>query len=165
MSSDQTNQDLRKKIEATLVSFLAAYEDGKAQNNPSLINRDVTPDCLRHLLPTSLCKSLGLPPDFAMNNEIYEQNYANDLKLGGVHDTVNTNLVIDVDASKAALTTKSDLTFNEGDLLVLEFAWFFDLNEDGSKIKRVVEFADPDAVKAMEARGRQAALETSDKGS
>ncbi|KAJ4258271.1 hypothetical protein NW762_008420 [Fusarium torreyae] len=157
MSDDQAKQDLRRKIEATVASFFAAYEDGKAQNNPSLINRDVTKDCLRYLLPDSFRKSLGLPQDFAMSNEIYEQNYINDLKIGGVHNTVSSDLTIDLDARKAALTTKSDMIFNEGDTLALEFAWFFDFTEDGSKIKKVMEFVNPDAVRAMEARGKDRA--------
>ncbi|KAF4340100.1 hypothetical protein FBEOM_5960 [Fusarium beomiforme] len=144
-----TSQDLRKQIEVTVNSFLASYEDGRKANDPSVINRDVTPDCTRQLLPASLCKALGLPEEFLMTNDIYEKLFADDLSLGGIHNTVSQHLLIDVEARRAAVESSGDMIYHDGEVLHLEFSWILYLNEDAKKISKVIEFADSNAVQKM----------------
>ncbi|RGP64005.1 hypothetical protein FLONG3_9704 [Fusarium longipes] len=155
MSANEANTSLRKVIEATVNSFLSAYEDGREQNDTSIINRDVTPDCTRQLLPVSLCKALGVPEPFLMTNDLYEKLYADDLAVGGVYNTVNKHLIIDTEARSAAVNSTSDFKYNDGDILTLEFSWTFYLNEDGTKISKVIEFADNDGVKRMAAKAQE----------
>ncbi|KAF5624472.1 hypothetical protein F52700_9641 [Fusarium sp. NRRL 52700] len=145
------NSDLQKQIETTVNSFLASYEDGRKARDPTLINRDVTPDCTRQLLPASLCKELGLPEEFLMPNDIYEKLYADDLSLGGIHNTVSKHLTIDVESRRAAVESSGDMIYHHGETLHLEFSWIFYLTGDGTKISRVIEFADSTAVLKMAA--------------
>ncbi|GKU06538.1 hypothetical protein FLAG1_04664 [Fusarium langsethiae] len=155
MPANKDNIGIRKTIEATVNSFLSAYEDGRKQNNTSIINRDVTPECTRQLLPASLCKALGVPEPGLISNDQYEKLYADDLAVGGVYNTVSKRLVIDAEAKKAAVTSKSDFKYKDGDVVTMEFAWTFYLNEDGSKIDKVIEFADGDAVKRLAAKAQK----------
>lgn len=71
-------------------------------------------------------------------------------------------MVIDAEARRAAVTSKSDFKYKDGDSLVVEFSWTLNFNEDGTKIDKVIEFADADAVKRMAAKARelQASRET-----
>ncbi|RBR10828.1 hypothetical protein FVER53590_08811 [Fusarium verticillioides] len=150
------NSDLRKQIETTVNSFLASYEDGRKAKDLTVINRDVTSDCTRQLLPASLCKALGLPDEFLMPNEIYEKLYADDLSLG-VHNTESKHLTIDVEARRAAVESSGDMIYHHGETLHLEFSWTFYLTGDGTKISRVIEFADSTAVLKMAAIAKELA--------
>ncbi|KAM0247160.1 hypothetical protein ACHAP5_004239 [Fusarium lateritium] len=168
MSTDQDTGEIRKRIEATIDSFLLAYEDGREANDPSIINRAVTSDCTRQLLPASLCTALGAPPELLMPNDMYEKLFADDLALGGVYNTATRHLVIDVEARRAAVSTTEEFKYHDGDVIALEFAFTFYFNEDGTKISRVIEVADSNAVLKMAAKARahaeSSASETPGKG-
>ncbi|KAL2882137.1 hypothetical protein SGCOL_002399 [Colletotrichum sp. CLE4] len=143
----------RQKVEATMKSFFDAYTDGAKQNDPSIINRVVTPDCTRHLFPRSMTKAFGLPAEFALDTATYEAQFAKDIAVFTSESTTVSNLVIDSEARKAALTSTSDIVFKDGsESLQLEFSWFFDFNEDGSKVTKVIEFCDKDAVMLMHSK-------------
>ncbi|KAJ3530483.1 hypothetical protein NM208_g9312 [Fusarium decemcellulare] len=130
--------EIRKTIEASLRHFILAYKDAAEQNDASLVNRNTTPDCTRHLLPVSLCTSLGAPADFVIDNAEYERLTAEDLLIGG-----------------ASCMTSSDMVFHDGEVLVMEHTWALDFTEDGSKVKKVVEFCDQDSVHKLMAKAKQ----------
>ncbi|WYZ35720.1 hypothetical protein EsH8_X_000367 [Colletotrichum jinshuiense] len=156
----------RQTAEATIKSFLESYTDGASQNDPSIINRDVTPDCTRHLLPGSMLKAFGMPPDFGISTDAYEKNFAKDIRAFSVHDNVISNLVIDAETRKAAFTSVSKIVFKDGsESLALEFSWFLDFNEDGSKVKKVIEFCDKDSVVIVHAKVEAALAKSGDASS
>ncbi|EXF74828.1 hypothetical protein COL5a_000106 [Colletotrichum fioriniae] len=143
----------RQKVEATIKSFFEAYTDGEKQNDASIINREVTPDCTRQLLPRSMTKAFGIPGDFILDNAAYATQFAKDIAVFVVGATTVSNLVVDSEARKAALTSTSDIKFKDGsENLQLEFSWFFDFNEDGSKVTKVIEFCDKDSVMIMHSK-------------
>lgn len=148
------NANLRATMEATALEFFSSYVVAAAQNDPSLVNRNVTPDCKRHLLPQSMLRDQGIPLDLAIDNELYQAEFAKDLAFGSVQRHDVANMVIDVEARRLAATTSAYMLFKVGEkeTLELEFSWFFDFNEDGTKITRVVEFTDGDAVRKMAAK-------------
>ncbi|KAK1977927.1 hypothetical protein LZ30DRAFT_784536 [Colletotrichum cereale] len=153
MTSTQSSADLRKTIEATTRSFLAAYTDANDQNDPSIINRDVTDNCTRHMLPDTMLKAFGLPADISIPNEAYIQNTAKNIRVYSVQDSVISNLVIDTEARKAAFTSKSNIVYKEGwESHPIEFSWYLDFNQDGSKVKKVIEFCDKDIVQLVHGR-------------
>ncbi|KIL87590.1 hypothetical protein FAVG1_09298 [Fusarium avenaceum] len=153
MSTTDT-KEIRKNIEATVDSFLCAYEDGREANDPSIINRAVTSDCTRQLLPASLCEALGVPPEFLMSNDLYEKLFADDLALGGVFNTTPRHLVIDVEVRRAAVSTTGYFKYHDGEVIALEFAFTFYFNDDGTKISKAIEVADSNAVLKMAAKAR-----------
>ncbi|KAH7118590.1 hypothetical protein B0J13DRAFT_569432 [Dactylonectria estremocensis] len=150
--TSQTPADLKKTIEETLRAFILSYKDGAEQNDPAIINRNTTADCTRHLLPASLAKALGAPADFVIDNAEYQRLFASDLKVGGVQKSVISNLTIDAEAKKAAASTVSDMVFKDGEVLVMEHSWFLDFTDDGSKVKKAVEFCDSDSVHKLMAK-------------
>jgi hypothetical protein len=112
--------NLREQMETTARAFLSAFEEGAAHSDPSVINRDLTSDCTRHFLPLHF------------------------------KDNVMSNLAIDVEARRAAFTAKADVFVrSSGKTYSSEAAWFLYFNEDGSKVKKVVEFCDKDALLEM----------------
>ncbi|KAL4729703.1 hypothetical protein ACLX1H_004126 [Fusarium chlamydosporum] len=124
--------NVKQNIEATVKSYVSSFIDARVENNPQLVNRDTTPDCLRSMLPSPLGGG------GTMNNEAYEVIFAQGLKAGGMHANNITDLVVDVDARKAAVTSVADLVMG-GEKMSLDFSWFLHLNDDGTKIKRIVD--------------------------
>ncbi|RMJ20025.1 hypothetical protein CDV36_000248 [Fusarium kuroshium] len=161
MASSQNSADLRKAIEETTRGFIAAYKDGAEENKPAIINRNVADGCTRHLLPASLLKALGAPPDFVIDNAEYERLFAQDLEVGGVQRSDISNLTIDVEARKAAATTVTDMVCKDGETIVMEHSWFLSFNGDGSKVTKVVEFCDAESVHRLMAKSKPKADEKS----
>ncbi|KAF5660214.1 hypothetical protein FHETE_9043 [Fusarium heterosporum] len=147
-------ENIRAHIKATIDSFLLAYEDGRDANDSSIINRAVTPDCTRQLLPVSLCEALGAPPEFLMPNDLYQKLFTDDLSLGGVHNTTTRHLVVDLEARRAAVSTTQEFKYHNGEVIPLEFAWTFCFNGDGTKISKVIEVADSNGVMKMVAKAQ-----------
>lgn len=87
-----------------------------------------------------------------MTNDAYLHVFADGLKVGGMHKNTISDLIIDVDARKAAVTTVAELVFNNGEELKLDFSWFLHFNEDGDKICKIVEFVDSDTFKGVKGR-------------
>jgi ketosteroid isomerase-like protein len=61
-------------------------------------------------------------------------------------NNIISNLVIDVEARSAAFTSIATVRPNKGEAYENEQAWFLYFVEDGSKVKKVVEFCDKDAI-------------------
>ncbi|CAG9987792.1 unnamed protein product [Clonostachys byssicola] len=142
---------IRSAIEATMRDFFLSYEDGSAANSTSPMSRTLTPDCTRTVLPESFFRTRGLGNVF--NNAEYEQILVGDITVARMKRHTMSNVVIDSESRKSAATSVLDLEFKDGDATAMELTWTFDFNEDGSAIKRVVEFVDPVALlKLLEKR-------------
>ncbi|VUC36546.1 unnamed protein product [Clonostachys rosea] len=142
---------VKRAIEATMRDFFRSYEDGSSANSTSPMSRTLTPDCTRTVLPESFFKSRGLGNVF--NNAEYEQLLVGDIAVAVMKRHTMSNMVIDCGNRKSAASSVLDLEFKDGDATHMELTWFFDFNEDGSAIKRVVEFVDPSALlKLLEKR-------------
>ncbi|KAF4452092.1 hypothetical protein F53441_5024 [Fusarium austroafricanum] len=147
-----SQQELRKAIEHTISQYFSSYKEGGEQNDPSLVNRDVTDACERYFKPLGVHTLFGSPPDQAVNNTVYEAAFAADLKTYTVQDTRFEDLTIDTEARKAAAMTVVDMLYRDGQKDTMEHSWIFDFNEDGSKITRIMEFCDMDGLRKMFAR-------------
>ncbi|KIL94230.1 hypothetical protein FAVG1_02792 [Fusarium avenaceum] len=147
-----SSQELRSAIEHTTRQFLGAYKDAGEKNDPAIINRDVTDSCKRYFLPAGVLELYGAPADSALDNAAYEQGMAKDLEKGRVTRTQVFNLAVDTESRKSAATTITDMTFKDGDSVVMEHSWVLDFNEDGSKVSNVVEFCDMDGLRKMFAK-------------
>ncbi len=144
--------NLRASIEATFRSLLGAYKEGGETQDTSVINRDLTPDCTRHLLPKSMLEDLGAPTDWVIDNAEYERQFASDLKTGRTTHMEINNLIIDTETRKAAATTVTDVTYHDGEVIRIEHSWIISFNEDGSKATKLVEFVDIIGVRKMVAK-------------
>jgi hypothetical protein len=144
-----SSMSLRQRMEATARAFLSAYEEGAVQNDASVINRNVTPDCTRYLLPASVPQAFGLPADFFFDTVKYQETFARDIKVLKFKNNIMANLIIDTEARRAAFTSIAEVHPNNGETYLAELAWFLYFNEDGSKVKKVVEFCDKDVILRM----------------
>ena len=150
MASNPSTSNLREQIEATARAFLSAFEEGAAQNDASIINREVTGDCTRHLLPASIPTAFGMPVDTAFDTASFQGLFGNDIRVLNFKDNIMSNLIIDTGARRAAFTAATDVYVrSSGEKYSSEAAWFLYFNEDGSKVKKVVEFCDKDALLKM----------------
>ena len=149
MTSNSSPMNLRERIETTARAFLSAFEEGGAQNNASLINRDVTTDCIRNMLPASVPRAFGLPVDFSFDTSQFQEAFAKDIKVLEFRNNIMANLVIDTEARRAAFTSIAEVHPKNGEWYSAEQAWVLYFTEDGSKVKQVVEFCDKDAILKM----------------
>ncbi|KAF5238157.1 hypothetical protein FAUST_5671 [Fusarium austroamericanum] len=124
--------NIKQNIEATTKGYVSSFADAKAENNPQLVNRNTSPECLRSMLP-SILGGGG-----TMNNEAYEVIFTKGLQAGGMESANITDLVIDVDARKAAVTAVADMVFL-GEKSSMDFSWFLHFNEEGTKIVKIVD--------------------------
>ncbi|KAF5677346.1 hypothetical protein FHETE_1859 [Fusarium heterosporum] len=139
-----TQNDIKANIEVTVESYLATFVDAKAQNDPTIANRNTTTDCVRQMLPSTLGGGA------TMNNDDYEKVFAQGMEFAAMKTNTPSDVVVDVDGRKAAVTAVAELETSGGQKFSLDFAWFLHLNEDGTKIKKIVEFVDSDSFKSMQ---------------
>lgn len=146
-----STSDLRQRIERTIRAFISAFEEGTAQQDASIINRHVTDDCTRQLQPASVTAAFGLPEGFAFDNATFERAFAKDLTALRFESNVISDLVIDVEGHTAAFSSVAKVRPNKGEAFDYAQAWFLTFTEDGSKVKKVVEFCDKDGLMRMAA--------------
>jgi hypothetical protein len=79
----------------------------------------------------------------------FQAAFAKDMKVLRFENNVISNLAIDVEAYSTAFTSVAKVRPNKGEEYECEQAWFLYFNEDGSKVKRVVEFCDKDVILRM----------------
>jgi hypothetical protein len=115
MASSPSSTNLRERIVATARAFLSAYEEGGPQDDASIINRDVTADCTRYLLPASVPQAFGLPADFFFDTTKYQETFAKDIKVLKFRNNIISNLVIDTEARRAAFTSIAEVHTNSGE--------------------------------------------------
>lgn len=141
MANPADSGDLKKAMAATTRAYLSSYEECTAQNDASLISRTRTPDCTHILRPESFFKSRGL--DSVLSNAGYEAALAKDLEVEGMERVVISDVVVDVENRRSAATTVWDMVFKDGEVVVMEIAWFFEFNGEGDGIRRIIECVDP----------------------
>ncbi|KAH9203246.1 hypothetical protein DL95DRAFT_399524 [Leptodontidium sp. 2 PMI_412] len=149
MASSSPSMSLRERIKTTTRAFLSAFEEGATHNDPSIINRDVTADCTRHLLPASVPQAFSLPVDFSFGTTEFQEAFAKDIKVLEFRNNIMANLVIDTEARRAAFTSIAEVHAKNGESYSCEQAWVLYFNEDGSKVKKVIEFCDKDVIVKM----------------
>lgn len=141
--------NLRERIETTLRAFLSAFEEGSTQGDASLVNRDVTADCKRHMLPESVHQVIGLPPGSALDRAQYQELFAKDMKALKFTKNAIANLVIDTEARRASFTSFAEVHPRNGESFTSEQAWVLYFDEDADKVNKVVEFCDKDTLLKM----------------
>lgn len=149
MTSTSSSRTPRERIETTVRAFLSAFEEGSTQQNASLINRDVTADCMRTMLPASVPQAFGLPANFSFSTSQFQEAFAKDIKVLKFKNNIISNLVIDTEARRAAFTSIAEVHPHSGEWYFCEQAWVLYFNEDGSKVNKVVEFCDKDVILKM----------------
>ncbi|KAF3036343.1 hypothetical protein E8E12_007409 [Didymella heteroderae] len=149
MPSAPSVSALRARIETTARALLSGYEEGSSQQDASIINRDVTSDCRRYLLPASVPAAFGLPADFYFDTVKYQATFASDIKRLAFKRNAMSDLVVDTEARRAAFTSVADVETHAGEQYQAEMAWILYFNEDGSKVVKVVEFCDKDVIMKM----------------
>lgn len=149
MDSIPSSTKLRESITTTARAFLSAFEEGAAKNDASIINRDVTADCTRSLLPASVPQAFGLPADFTFDTLGFQETFAKDIKVLKFRNSIIANLVIDTETRRASFTSIAEVHDKHGSSYSCEQAWFLYFNQDGSKVTKVVEFCDKDVLLKM----------------
>jgi hypothetical protein len=101
------------------------------------------------MLPASIPQAFELPPGFSFDKTTFQGLFAKDIKVFKFGNNIMSNLVIDTEARRAAFTSLADVHTHHGDSYIVEQAWILYSNEDGSKIRKVVDFCDKDAILRM----------------
>ncbi|KAI0455476.1 hypothetical protein F5B21DRAFT_503293 [Xylaria acuta] len=131
---------LREIIETTTRDFLKSAEFAAIVKDPSVVCSALDPDCRRQIVPRSFMASMGAAEDRLFSNAEAEAASAENMQVSAVKKTEIFNLTVDEVARKSAARTVSVIKFRDGEEMTLENSWFFELVEDGSKIKGIVEF-------------------------
>ncbi|KAK3066447.1 hypothetical protein LTR53_017205 [Teratosphaeriaceae sp. CCFEE 6253] len=134
--------DLYERIRATMLDFLASYDQGAAGKAVKALSRTLTPDCRRYLLPISIAKQA---PALAAgtSNEEYEQMMLPEFTHVWDHWHIETrDILVDERARKAVANTVNYMTSKQGQTYDMEFVWKLQVTADGTKVEKVEEFVD-----------------------
>ncbi|GAP87479.1 hypothetical protein SAMD00023353_2600730 [Rosellinia necatrix] len=136
-----SNLSLRRAIEANTKEFLTSPRVAAERNDPTVLSRTLTQDCRRKIVPASFMLSIGVTnPNQGFTNEQAQQAFSENIKVSSVESIDVHRLCVDEAARASAACTGTVLLFRDGERLRLETAWFLDFVDDGSRIKRIVEF-------------------------
>ncbi|EOO02479.1 hypothetical protein UCRPA7_2019 [Phaeoacremonium minimum UCRPA7] len=148
MAEIGSETSIRQLLEKKTNDFLLCYEDATNANDPNLISRHLAPDCKRYFGPVGYLTAMGLPPDFGFSVPEYQAAYEQHMPIWAVKSTDILNVVIDEAGRKAAARSICHGEFCDGDKFALDFTWFLEFSEDGTEIKKVLEFVDiPESIR------------------
>ncbi|KAK0640669.1 hypothetical protein B0T16DRAFT_201063 [Cercophora newfieldiana] len=135
--------ELHARITTTLNEFLNGYVEAGTKSDASLLSTVLSPTCTREVAPASFLTALGMPTDLAFTNKQYEAMFAKELPVSrptGLESVIN--VVVDVISKTAAATCVYMAEFGDGVKEKMQFAWFLELDDEGARITKVLEFVD-----------------------
>lgn len=151
MTETGPETSIRELIEKRTNDFLMCYEDATRANDGNLISRHLAPDCKRIFGPVGYLTAMGLPPDFGFSVAEYQSAYEQHMPIWAVKSTEILNVVVDPVGKKAAARSICHGEFCDGDKFALDFTWFLDFSDDGTEIKKILEFVDiPESIRHFE---------------
>jgi|SRR5687768_4898024 hypothetical protein len=147
---------LEQAMKDTATLYIRSYVDAGTEKNPRLVSKYTTDDCKRHIGPSNMLIAMGAPPELTMTNTEYEATFR-DLRVVSVDSYNVHNLTVDATNRKAACWSVLRGKFIDGTPYDRNHSWFFDFNEDGSKIKEMYNISDMH--QALEYQKKVAAVE------
>jgi hypothetical protein len=147
---------LEEAIRSTATSYIKSYVDAGKQKDPSLVSKYTTADCQRHIGPSHMLTAMGAPPELSMTNAQYEATFRG-FGVVSVENYEIHNLTVDATNRKAACWSVLTGKFIDGTPYTRQHSWFFDFNEDGSKIVELFNISD--AQQALEYQKKLTAVE------
>lgn len=148
---------LYSKIEATVNSYVSSYSDAVEAKDAAVFSRTLTADCERQLAPGSMFRAMNIPFAPKMDNAAYEDRMAQELVVLESNKIEALDMTIDTVGKKAGVRAASTLTLKGGNAFEIEFCWFLYFTDDGTKIKRILQFVDATGGSAFLAAMKEAA--------
>jgi hypothetical protein len=136
------SETVYRAIDDTIKAFLQSYGAAIASKDASVLSQTLSPDCVRGIAPLSFLKALNAEALGAESNAQYETRMAGELQLTESARTELREVVVDVVAKKASAHVAHYCKLMGKDEFLLEFVWFFQFTEDGSRITKISEFID-----------------------
>lgn len=138
------------KIQATARQFADSYKVAFSTKDASALSSSLSPDCMRHIAPSSFLASLGMEAKPISNAE-YEAIVRIEFPAFTSNEVSILRTAIDETQKSAFLLAELQCTLSNGKEYSLEFVFFLDMTESCDKIKSVTQFMD--TAKCVEARG------------
>ena len=133
---------LYSTIEATVKSYVSSYAEAVQVNDASILSRALAPECQRELTPASMFRTIDIPFNPKMGNAAYETHMTKEIEFLEYAKAEIVNLMVDTVGRKAGARSSHTLKLKNGSAHVVEFCWFLDLTNDGTKIKYITQFVD-----------------------
>jgi ketosteroid isomerase-like protein len=135
-------------VKATIEDFVRSHDDGVRMKDASQLLRTLTTDCTRSLRPASFLQEMGMPVDAVMSNEMFLAHFESLIAFMGSATTTLLDSVVDAPGRRAVIHITHHVNMADGENdATLENAIFLHFTEDGSKINKIVEYADSIATK------------------
>lgn len=154
MAASLSLSTINDSMEQATIAHITGYETSGKTNDANSISAHLAPDCRRTFASRAFIESSGMPPGTALTNEQYQTEWAKQMPIWTVMTTEISNLTIDAGRRTAAARVKSDGEFIDGTKQQVEFAWFLDFNDDGTKITHIVQYVDPVASKEFTTKAK-----------
>ncbi|KAK4213901.1 hypothetical protein QBC37DRAFT_315465 [Rhypophila decipiens] len=136
------DSNLRDILQETTAAFIDNNTQAVKQKDPSLFSAILTEDCIRSYRPKSF---VARYPEFfksQITNADYEAQMQLDLQtMKDVTQNV-TRTLIDTTERAAVIWTEQTITMPDGSTKSVEVIWDLSFTQDGTRVKRILEFVD-----------------------
>ena len=129
------------KIQTTARQFANSYKDAFSVKDASVLSSALTPDCKRHVLPSSFLASQGMEAKPISNAE-FEAIIRNEFPAFKSCEASIVRTSVDETQKSASLIVEQKCVLTDGREYALDFAYFLDLTDDCDRIKAVTQFMD-----------------------
>ncbi|KAK3374832.1 hypothetical protein B0H63DRAFT_257196 [Podospora didyma] len=137
-----TSTPTSSMIENTIKEYFASKLEFFDTKSSAQSSRTQTEDCNFSLAPASFHRELGIPAGFALSNTAWDEHVLGQLPLLHTAQSERLETVIDAAARKAVVHVRNEMVLKDGNKATVENALFFYFIDDGTKIKKIVEFTD-----------------------
>jgi hypothetical protein len=138
------------KIQATAIKFADSYRLAFSTKNASILSSSLSPDCTRHIAPTSFLATLGLE-NRPISNAEYEAIVQTEFPAFASNQVTIQRMAIDEGQKSAFLLAELKCVLQNGKEYSLEFVFLLDMTESCEKVRAITQFLD--TAKCTEARG------------
>ncbi|GAW11053.1 hypothetical protein ANO14919_003920 [Xylariales sp. No.14919] len=144
--SSKSSCGLRATISGTTRGFIySCLNSNSGLGGPSVTNPHLTPDCKHYILPPSFLTFMKYrDSDQPSPRPATKMPPIDEPKVSTIQTAVR-NLTVDEVARRSAARSVHVVCFVSGEEITVEYAWFFDLVDDGSQIKRIEQFCEEGA--------------------
>ncbi|KAI3323927.1 hypothetical protein HD806DRAFT_495993 [Xylariaceae sp. AK1471] len=145
------DKNLRSVLQNTINTFVSNNTLAVKTKDTSLLSAILTPDCIRLYRPLSIINRYPAFFKPRLTNADYEAQMEHELRTMQDVSQEITSTIIDTAERKAVIWTEQTVYTINGSKNFVEVVWNLDFNEDGTRVKQILEFIDTaESIKVVE---------------
>ncbi|KAK3376282.1 hypothetical protein B0T24DRAFT_665277 [Lasiosphaeria ovina] len=134
--------ELYGTIQKTIDEYFTSLDEIFAKKSIESASRARTDDCTFAIAPASFLRDNGMPADHKLTNEQRAGHMKSQFPAMDHAESESVQAVIDAHAKTAVVQKRNHITLVNGKSITTECAVFLWFTDDGTKVKKIVQFTD-----------------------